>query len=229
MFKLSEFLHFLKSPDFNQEKRVKTNILATSIKVYLVLLVFVIFANITKTLISKHLFTIPENKVSLIFETLKDHRWQFFIFVAILAPIIEEAIFRLSLVFKPIYFTISFSLLIAVIINRIASVIPAIISLLPLFFIFYYLTRHYKTTLQHWGNRYLGYLVYFSSLSFGLLHMGNYHFEAVYQYLAIPLLIFPQLTMGFLFSFVRLHYKNGIIICILVHIFTNTLSAIHFW
>jgi hypothetical protein len=48
-----------------------------------------------------------------------------------------------------------------------------------------------------------------------------------YQFFVIPLLIFPQLAMGFLLSFVRLYYKNGILICILVHIFMNAMTISH--
>ncbi len=228
MFKLSEFLHFLQCPDYNPLKHEKTTIFTTSIRVYLLLLMVIILANVIKTFISKLFFTVPINEVTIFFESLKDHHWQFFILVAILAPIIEEVIFRLCLVFNPTYFAISFSMLITLIIYNLTSFMPAIISLLPLFFIFYYIAAHYKILMHHFWNKYLGYLVYFSSLSFGLLHVGNYQFVEAYQYFIIPVLIFPQLAMGFLLSFVRLHYKNGILICILVHIFMNAITVSHF-
>ena len=228
MFKLSEFLHFLHHPHFNPLKRVKTNMLTTSIRVYLVLLCMIILANVIKTLISKLFFTVPVNEVTNFFESLKDHHWRLFILVAILAPIAEEMIFRLSLVFNPAYFAISFSLLITLIIHKLTSFLPALISLVLLYFIFYYIAVHYKILIHRFWYKNLGVLVYFSSLSFGLLHVGNYQFVEGYQYLIIPLLIFPQLAMGFLLSFVRLCYQNGILICILVHIIMNAMTVSHF-
>ncbi len=228
MFKLSEFLHFLHHPHFNPLNREKTNMLTTSIKVYLVLLLMIILANVIKILISKLFFTVPVNEVTTFFESLKDHHLQFFILVAILAPIAEEIIFRLSLVFNPAYLAISFSLLISLIIHKLTSFLPALISLVPLFFVFYYLAVHYKLLIDRLWNKHLGVLVYLSSLSFGLLHIGNYQFVETYQYCIIPVLIFPQLTMGFLLSFVRLYYKYGILICILVHIIMNAFSVSHF-
>ncbi len=228
MFKLSEFLHFLHHPNFNPLNRVKTNMLTTSIRVYLVLLLVIILANVIKTLISKLFFTVPINEVTTFFETLKDHHWRLFMLVAILVPIAEEIIFRLSLVFNPAYFAISFSLLITLIIHKLASFLPAMISLVPLFFIFYFIAVHFKILIHRFWNKHLGVLVYFSSLSFGLLHIGNYQFVEAYQYCIIPVLIFPQLAMGFLLSFVRLYYTNGILICILVHIFMNAMTVSHF-
>jgi len=228
MFKLSEFLHFLQHPVFNPLKRVKTNIFTTSIRVYLLLLLMIILANVIKTLLSKLFFTVPINEVTIFAESLKDQHLRFFILVAILAPIVEEIIFRLSLVFNPTYFAISFSIFITLIIYNLTSFVPAMISFFLLFLIFYYTAAHYEMLIHRFWNKYLGYLVYFSSLSFGLLHVGNYQFVETYQYFIIPLLIFPQLAMGFLLSFVRLYYKRGILICILVHIFMNAMAASHF-
>ena len=228
MFKLSEFLHFLQHPNFNPLKLVKTNLFTTSISVYLLLLMIIILANVIKTLISHLLFTMPINEVTIFSESLKDHHLRFFILVAILAPIIEEIIFRLCLVFTPTYFAISFSILITLIIFNLTSFMPAMISLLLLFFIFYYIVVNNKILIHRFWYKYLGYLVYFSSLTFGLLHVGNYQFVEAYQFFIIPLLIFPQLAMGFLLSFVRLYYKNGILICILVHIFMNAMTVSHF-
>ena len=228
MFKLSEFLQFLQHPAFNPLKRVKTNLFTTSIRLYLLLLMIIILANAIKTLISKFFYTVPLNEVTIFSESLKDQHWRFFILVAILAPIIEEVIFRLCLVFNPSYFAILFSILITSIIYNLTSFMPALISLLLLFIVFYFIAVHYKILINRFWNNYLGYLVYFSSLSFGLLHVGNYQIVGAFQLFIIPLLIFPQLVMGFLLSFVRLYYKNGIVICVLVHIFMNAMTVSHF-
>ncbi len=229
MFKFSEFLHFLQHPDFNPLKRGKTNIFTTSIGVYLLLLMTIILANVIKTLFSKLFFNVPLNEVTLFSESLKDHYWRFFILVAILVPIIEEIIFRLCLVFNPVYFAISFSIIITLLTYNFISFMLAMVSLILLFFILYYIAVNYKIFLNRFWSKYLGYLVYFSSVSFGLLHVGNYQFVKDYQFLMIPLLIFPQLAMGFLLSFVRLYYKSGILICILVHIFMNAMTITHFF
>ena len=59
-------------------------------------------------------------------------------------------------------------------------------------------------------------LIWGSILSFGLFHVANYEAEAYSSnYFIVPLLVLPQLIGGFFLAFIRTHY--GFIYCILFH------------
>jgi membrane protease YdiL (CAAX protease family) len=71
-------------------------------------------------------------------------------------------------------------------------------------------------------------VVWFSAITFGLIHIGNFELVKVSQYLIVPLLVLPQLGTGFVLSYVRLTYKNGFLICLLVHMLINFVPATMF-
>lgn len=71
---------------------------------------------------------------------------------------------------------------------------------------------------------YFKWLYYLSALLFGLVHASNYELTES-QNLLIPLIILPQLFLGFILGFVRVRY--GFFYCVLLHaVYNGCLSSI---
>ncbi|WP_064198021.1 MULTISPECIES: CPBP family intramembrane glutamic endopeptidase [Emticicia] len=67
-------------------------------------------------------------------------------------------------------------------------------------------------------KNYFKWLYYLSALLFGLVHTSNYELTES-QNLLIPLIILPQLFLGFILGFVR--NKYGFFYCVLLHAIYN--------
>lgn len=224
MFEPLEFFHFLKNPQYQSIERRETNILWTAIKIYLVLLLFLGLINVLSITILKAFITLPIDETIEIPDNLKKQLWIYLAEVVFIAPILEEIIFRLSLFFNPWNLSISFSILIAVIVHKFLNDIDTILILFLVFILIFRLTMIFKLNLNSFWNKYFKFIIYSSSILFGLVHITNYRFTESYQYLIIPILIFPQLAIGFTLSFTRLYFKKGFLICILIHMIMNIIS-----
>jgi membrane protease YdiL (CAAX protease family) len=225
MFAPSEFFDFLRRPHYQALERKKTNVVITTLKIYLVSLLILGLINFLNITIVQAFLTLPIDETLTVPASLKEHLWIYFILIVILSPIIEEVIFRLSLVFDPIYFALSTSTLIAVIIYKVSNSILFIISFFLLFFIINRLALIFRLGFLLFWKKNTKYIFYLFSLLFGLVHISNYQFFEVSQYFIVPILIFPQLAIGFLLSFTRLYYENGFFVCILFHILMNLISV----
>jgi hypothetical protein len=116
--------------------------------------------------------------------------------------------------------------LLALIARKMTStvVLPILIFILIAVLV-YYFTNNYKSKFQSFWTKNFKYIFYFSSLMFGLVHTTNYEYISVYQYFIAPVLVFPQLSMGFILSFTRMFYKNGFLICFLFHVLLNSFAV----
>jgi len=224
MFTLSELFNFIRNPHYLASERKETPILKTSFKIYLLSIIFIGLINFINTTVLKAFFTLPVDETFDIPFRLKNHLWLYFLLVAILIPVIEEIIFRLSLIFTPRNIALSVSVVIAIIIKKFSNIFISSISFALLFILIYRLTDFYKLDLISFWRRNIKYIFYFLAISFGLLHMTNYKYTEVSQYIIGPILVFPQLAIGFIISFARIYYKKGFQIGIITHIILNMLT-----
>lgn len=225
MFDPSEFIRFIKRPQYQSIERRKVHVVAVAIKVYLITLLFIGLINALNIIILRTFFTLPVDETLQIPISFKEHLWSYFILVGIVAPFLEEVIFRLSLIFEPVYFSLSVSTLAALIVHKISNGIISIITLLLFFFLIYRWAFIYKLKYLSFWDKNFKFIFYFLSIMFGLVHIGNYNFIIASQYLMVPVLILPQLAIGFILSFTRLYYQKGFLICIIVHILMNLVTV----
>ena len=225
MFEPSEFFQFLKKPQYQFIEAKETSVIPTAIKIYLLLLLFLGLINSMNIIILNVFFVLPVDETLVVSERWKEHLWFFFLLVAIIAPFLEEVIFRLSLVFKPLNISLSVSTLVSLIINRLSYHLISIVSFFLVFILIYKLATTYKQRMISFWSKNFKFIFYSLSLLFGLVHMSNYKCTGITQYLLTLILVFPQLGMGFVLSFTRVYYKKGFIIGIIIHCIMNTVGA----
>ena len=221
MKEIINFFEFLKRPQYKFEEKKDMNVFKTAFKIFLITFSVLTIFNGFVNFILGLFFTLPKDKLEDFFESMKIGRWAVFLLMVLIAPLLEELIFRLPLIFKTQYISIVFSVLIAALIHCLIPYLPGIILFFPLFLIIsYYVPKHEKFIYAIWVN-YFRFVVWFSAIIFGLAHIGNFELVKTVQYFIVPFLVIPQLCMGFVLSYVRLTYKNGFMIGLLVHIFIN--------
>jgi membrane protease YdiL (CAAX protease family) len=225
MFEPSEFFHFLQRPQYQFFERKKAQVLGTAIKIYLLSLLFIGLVSLINTTILRTFLTLPIDETLSVPDNFKEHLWDYFLLVVIFSPIMEEVIFRLSLIFDPIYLSLSLSTLIALIVHKVSNGIISIVSFLLLFFLINRLFFIYKSWFLSFWNKYFQYIFYFLCILFGIVHISNYKCTEVYQYFITPLLVFPQFAIGIILSFTRVYYEKGFLICIIIHILMNLISV----
>ncbi len=224
MFEPSEFFHFLQKPQYQSLERKKTNIFGTALKIYLLTLLFIGLFDLLSTTVIRAFLSLPIDKTLEVPLSLKEHLWIYFILVVIIAPIAEEVIFRLSLIFDPINFALSFSTLIALIINKVFNGFIGLIAFCLFFFLINRLAIIFRLPLNSFWKNYFKYIFYCLPIIFGVVHISNYEFVDRTEYFIAPILILPQLAIGFIMSFTRLYYLKGFLICIIIHVLMNMIS-----
>lgn len=232
MFTALEFFQFLRRPYYITSERAKTNVLTTSIKIYLLTLLILGLINLLLRVILGVFLILPVDNTLNFNASMNGHLWYYFIAFVILSPIIEEVIFRLSLIFNPVYISFSVSTLTALIINRLSNYLVAILVFFLLFVLVRKLILTFKYHMFLFWRKNFKYIFYFLSILFGLVHISNYEFNNISQYLITPILILPQLGLGLILSFTRVFYEKGFLICLITHILINLISVsfslIHF-
>lgn len=229
MFEPSEFFEFLRKPYYQLQVRKKTNFLTTALKIYFLTLLFVGLINSLNIIILSNFLTLPIDKSISIPYSLNNKLWLYIIIVVVISPICEEIIFRLPLIFKPFYVSISISTLIALIIYKISNVFFFIISFSVIFFIINKLAYAIESKLTIFWEKHFVQIFYFLSVLFGLVHISNYEFVSLSQFFISPILVLPQIMVGFILSFTRLYYEEGFLICLIIHVFMNLISVVIFF
>ncbi len=225
MFELTDFFEFLKRPRYTTEEGKETPVLKTAFKVFLIIIVLFTMIN---GLIHSFLglfFTLPKDELEEFLSSLKIGRWGIFAVIVLVGPVMEEFIFRFPLVFRIQYISIIFAILFAVVIHYFIPYLPVFMVLLLLLVVFSYFGPKYEKEILAIWVRYFRFVVWFSAISFGLWHIGNFEIVKASHYLIVPLLVLPQLGTGFILSYVRLTYKRGFLIGLLVHMFINFVPA----
>ncbi|MCK9639717.1 MAG: CPBP family glutamic-type intramembrane protease [Prolixibacteraceae bacterium] len=225
MQELIAFFLFLKNPKYHDIEKRETIVLKTAFRVFLITFLVLTLINGLIHFMLGLFFILPNDRLQEIFESMKIGPWAVFAIIVFIGPALEEIIFRLPLVFKIQFFSIILAILIGVIIHYFIPYLPGFIVILLLFFIFsHFVPKHEKRIFDIWV-RYFRFVVWFSAITFGLFHIGNFELVKASQYFIVPFLVIPQLGMGFVLSFVRLTYRQGFLIGLLVHIFINFVPA----
>jgi len=152
-----------------------------------------------------------------------------FLYVVIIAPILEELIFRLPLRISSFSFSISISILILVIAKLL--VCPTIgyefyLLSIPLTFLLNAFFSHKKSLFAmikaFWGSHFK-YIFYSFSIIFGLLHLSN--FEEIYWWMIVfsPLITLPHIIMGLFLGFIRMNFS--FLHALIFHATINFISA----
>ena len=221
-------VNFLKKPDndLTRSYNVKKNF-RSILTLYMIHLFFLILWVITVTTWID-LDRPPAVKIREIMSPLN-----FVLYAVIFGPILEETIFRLSLVFKPIYLSISILLLSYVLLSRLGYGVGhldieehlwvrVIFSMLIALFT-YFISKRYSTYFSIFWDANFRWIYYFSIIVFAFLHL-NFVELTPGKFLLFPLLLFPQLVSASINGYIRIKY--GFIYACLFHSLNNILPAL---
>lgn len=164
-------------------------------------------------------------------QQLKSFKNFSFFYIVLIAPLIEEIIFRLPLSLKKEHIIISLSLLTTIFFGGNVAKwgqIEIIVFFKIIFFILLIIYIFYKINLSHLTNikeNYFKYFFYVLTIFFGLLHVTNFlkYIPNNFKLLSI-LFIIPQIVLAFFSGYMRI--KNGFFWSVLMHIIFNLPSAI---
>jgi hypothetical protein len=187
-------------------------------------------ANVSKLISWLYLILIPVGIIINIVLTTLDYKgsndvetlineaplWFVVVLGAIIAPALEETIFRLSLRFRPIYFSLSTAVICfyfsGTIFRNIEETLQSFFLLriiLPLFIggLMYILIKFtpLNSLLSKMYKRFFAVIFYISAIVFGLIHISNYTERGTVLFM-LPLLVLPQIIVGFVLGYVRIKY-----------------------
>lgn len=151
---------------------------------------------------------------NIIQELMREQKALVLVMVIVLAPLLEETIFRYHLTLQKK--AIMWSLIASVFMISQLWVIGAGLMLYLLILFILALRKNPPP---------LHIVVYISAFFFGIVHLGNYRdFDFVSNFYWIPFLVLIQFGLGLLLSFIRLHY--GLLKAILFHAVYNAVLAV---
>ncbi len=175
----------------------------------LLVLVYIIMLPSAFPIAIFHVFEILPGNITNSFEI----SLQTFLYVIIVAPIMEELIFRLPLRISSFSFSISISILILVITKSLVCPIIGYefyLLAIPVTFLLNAFFSHKKSPFAKikafWGSHFK-YIFYSFSIIFGLLHLFN--FEEIFWWMIVfsPLITLPHIIMGLFLGFIRMNFS----------------------
>jgi hypothetical protein len=208
----ADFWQFIKNPAISYLERLS---LRNTFKVFFVIMGFNAFLQILLAIqinqLSQSLMG-PDNTHKLLEFALETSSLLLFFTAAISAPVLEELGFRLSLVFKPIYFSLSILALSPFVLKNItvpgsipyAKWIIAFLLSIAVFFLFKVPSINKATA--RWWKQNLRWIVYGFVALFGLLHISNFGALSLKIILYSPLITLPQIISGFVLSYLRMRF-----------------------
>jgi len=145
--------------------------------------------------------------------------------VMLLAPLIEELGFRLSLILNHFTVSISLGIQIGVILQLIFNlnyhiIVRLIFMLVIVGIIYLVLNKHIISLIKKHHRLFIYYNILFS----GFLHITNYELSSIIHYFLIPILVFQNVIFGAYLSFYRMTY--GFKIALLMHILHNSFFGV---
>jgi len=216
------FLLFLKNPGIDNQVEIESfsTFLKITWKSFLVLLVIDILTGI--------IFVAPLIHYNL-FPSLKPIDFNFYniLKITLIAPVIEELIFRLPLKSSISNVVLSLSLLASLLFRKwvISNILITVFVLLILYFSFLMIiqkTSHLKIILEDLLSHNFRRIFYFQALFFGFLHLPNFNLDFKYFYL-FPIFILNYIFIGGYWGYLRIRYSYGLILCISSHILINSI------
>ena len=230
---LSEYIQFLSSP--KREIFVEMsfiNRLKDIIPLFFMVFLFVVLViGPLVTLVGlEGAYNKIEDLSDLGFENGWANRLAFLGLAVLIAPIIEEIVFRFPLKYKLGSILLaacaigifSFGLLSMIgMENTQSSAIGATMAFA--FFSLIVLTNRAPTELFNEVKKWFPFFFYAAAFLFAIVHLANYDLPST-KWLVAPVLVLPQLLLGFMLGYVRL--KHGIIAAMLVHAMNNLIPSL---
>ncbi len=223
ILKLKGLYKFFKTPDINasNNQSIKTNIKDT-----FVLFLLNLFISILLAILIVQLF--DAEKTAMVDMEDKFSPIVILLLGGLLAPFLEEIVFRLSLKFKPIYLSLSTALLFFYFISKFYFntgyinlennfLLRFSISIL-LGVITYFVSTKYSNNLKKIWNNNFNWIYYFSIIFFGFAHITTYELNTE-NILLMPFLTLPQSVGGIITGYVRIKY--GFIYACFFHSINN--------
>lgn len=212
---LAAYLRFLRSPHLSPPDNTSASqALGQTLRLYsLHLLILLVLGGIISQVVLQQDSLLPA-----VFSELSP--WLLLGLAVIAAPLVEEGIFRLPLWGTPFTLGVSVSLLVwvgvnaALGFNRLAA--AGLGTVLVSLNLYLWLKHRRATVWPGLYSRYPRFIFYGSAVLFGIVHITNYSFEV---WALLPLLVMPQIVIGLLLGFVRLHH--GFTWAVLLHGFHN--------
>ncbi|KAI9130870.1 CPBP family intramembrane glutamic endopeptidase [Acaryochloris sp. CCMEE 5410] len=207
---LGRFYRFLRRPFYTVNVPSQTQPLRDILRLYALALVLVLPLAIMVGLLAEKLSS------SHAISEMADQPLLIFTMAVIIAPPLEEVLFRLPLRYTPINLTLPLFLWLLIILGTLASAkIVSALWILPLLCLAFlgcvFLRVWLKEKMpaqpihKHY-EKWIGWFFYGSTIIFGLIHISNYQLINDSALLLAPLLVSPQVLLGVFFAFVRLRY-----------------------
>lgn len=208
---IEHFLKYCKQPIYNVKQR-KINF-KTFIKLYIMGMLSVVFISVPVGAFA-HIFNITNN--------ITNTTTKFILLGIFIVPVLEETLFRLLL--KPskkkvyIYFFVIVSWMsILIFLNKylLAGIVTAVFILGLILILL-----GFKNIIDLNNN--FKFIFYLSAGIFALVHINNLDGINFYNFFITPLLVVPQLIMGFVFAYTRMIY--GFRYSVFLHVCVNMLA-----
>ncbi|KAI9130871.1 type II CAAX prenyl endopeptidase Rce1 family protein [Acaryochloris sp. CCMEE 5410] len=221
---LGRFLNFLRHPRYTVNVATDHRGIVDVLRLYALALVMVLPLGVLSSRLAENLES--SNKVLEFAQTVSF--WQIILFAVILAPLWEEAVFRLPLRYTPINLALPFGLGMMLIVSFLTSAgilppvagMPSLTGMVVLAVVLWLWLRQLDSQPIHaFYEKWIGWLFYGLALAFGLIHVSNFTSLGVQALLLAPLLVLPQTVIGVFLGFIRLKY--GFWWAVLTHGFHN--------
>jgi hypothetical protein len=215
--------YFFISPSFKRSTKINTNsikgILFVGIASYLIMIGVIVITSISIIVPLRLLDIVPPQPT---------HSNINILLMILVAPVFEELVFRLPLLFSRRNILISIAILLFFLNKK--NLPFAIILSLSVIFISYILLNikrnKIERILKYFWYKHYHIVFYLFVCIFGVVHITNFQDLSTTQYFFIPVIVLPQIIMGFYLGYVRVRFNNGMFICIFLHILTNFFACL---
>lgn len=222
---LGQFLKFLRHPYYTVNVSTHHRDIIDVLRLYALTLLIVLPLGVISAKVAANLQA--SSAVEDFAKTIPI--WQIFIFAVALAPLWEEAAFRLPLRYTPTNLAIplSFGLMLVMSTLLANKVLPEVLALPFLGAILAFgvmlrlwLKEREAKKIHTFYEKWIGWLFYGLAIAFGLIHIGNFTSAGAPAWFLAPLLVLPQTALGVFLGFIRL--KHGFWWSVFAHAFHNT-------
>ena len=226
-FLFIEVINFLRNPHLNENSIGRKKRITNTIILIIIKLILAIIVGLISRIIIWNIGIQAEN---IGFKNAEELYTSFELLAigALLFPLLEEVGFRLYLRFRPIYLSLSSTVLCYYFITKVIYktnnldinndfIVRVIISIF-LGVLVFLISNKYQKHLQKFWKTNIRWILYFSIFLFGFVHILNYELS-IKVFLLFPLITLPQLVAGALIGFARINY--GFIYGLSMHMISN--------
>ena len=224
---LGAFLRFLRRPLYTVKVPIQQGAIADILRLYSLEVVVMLPLVIIQLLVKTQLSSLGAIETGAEAISLNSFFW----YAVIMAPVLEETMFRLFLRYSPVNLAVticcwSLFVVLATIQQVFQGAISHILALIVLGSVFlrFWLKKKIDPKIANrLYQQWFPVLFYSSVLLFGLAHISNYNFTTVIgqNWTLAPLLVLTQIEGGIFLGFIRLRY--GFWWAIVAHSFHNAI------